>query len=211
MIVIVCVLVSSTLKIPALSGISNCDLTNDGDNFDSMEDLNKEIENLCPFNTNALLPHQLKIANSRYCDIFSRQSMESDENSSPDDEERIKFLATIPQYGCEVLQLVPKKPVMSAEHNEMYQPCSNTTIQLKQSSFSAFRDMSEIKNPKQQADIDNKSVVDDVSKDDNDDDNNASACAAASSQAAASCQDDQQWRFFSMRYLKIILFMPSSS
>lgn len=183
-------LVSSTLKIPILSGISNCDLTNDGDNFDSLEDLNKEIENLCPFNANALLPHQLKIANSRYCDIFSRQSMESDENSSPDDEERIKFLATIPQYGCEVLQLVPKKPVISTEHNAMYQPCTNTTIQLKQSSFSAFRDMSEIKNPKQQlSDVDNKSVV---NNEDDDDDNNASACAAASSHVATSFREDQQ-------------------
>lgn len=141
---------SSTLKFPALSGISNCDLTHDGDNFDSLEDLNKEIENLCPFNATALLPHQLKVANSRFCDIFSRQSMESDENSSPDDEGRINFLATIPQTGCDVLQLVPKKPVVSSEHNNaMYQPCTNTIIQLKPSSYSAFRDMSEMRNPKQ--------------------------------------------------------------
>lgn len=180
-------LVSSTLKNPTLLGISNCDLTNDGDNFDSLEDLNKEIENLCPFNTNALLPHQLKIANSRYCDIFSRQSMESDENSSPDDEERIKFLATIPQYGCEVLQLVPKKPVISSDHNAMYQPCSNTTIQLKQSSFSAFRDMSEMKYPKLQlSDIDNKNVSNDDNNDDVDKDENASACTAMTSHADAS-------------------------
>lgn len=83
--------------------------------------------------------------------------MESDENSSPD-EERIKFLATIPQSGCDVLQLVPKKPVISSEHNAMYQPCTNTIIQLKQSSFSAFRDMSEMRNPKPLSDDDDKSV-----------------------------------------------------
>jgi len=172
---------SSSLKIPTLSGISNRDLTHDGDNFDSLEDLNKEIENLCPLYTNALLPHQMKIANSRYCDIFSRQSMEStDENSSPDDEERIKFLATIPQYGCEVLQLIPKKPVISKEHNTTYQPCTNTIIQLKQSSFSAFRDMSEIKNPRQSSVIDKEcDVADDA------DDN-----ATASSSHAASCKED---------------------
>lgn len=120
--------------------------------------------------------------------------MESDENSSPDDEERIKFLATIPQSGCEVLQLVPKKPVISSEHNAMYQPFTNTTIQLRQSSFSAFRDMSEIKYPKHQlSDIDNKSVggVDD--NNDEDDDNSASACAAATSHsAAASFREDKQ-------------------
>ena len=176
---------SSTLKIPSISGISNHDLTHDGDNFDSLEDLNKELENLCPLYTTALLPHQLKIANSRYCDIFSRQSMEStDENSSPDDEERIKFL-TIPQYGCEVLQLVPKKPVISTEHSEMYQPCTNTIIQLKQSSFSAFRDMSEIKNSRQKPSADDKEreIVDNE-----DDDNNATA----SSSQAASCKEDQQ-------------------
>ncbi|CRK94757.1 CLUMA_CG008251, isoform A [Clunio marinus] len=138
---------SSSIKIPTLSGISNRDLTHDGDNFDSMEDLNKEIENLCPFNTSALLPHQLKLVNSRYCDIFSRQSIESDENpednSSTDDEERIKFLA-IPQSGCDVIQLVPKKPVISSDHNAMYQPCTNTIVQLKQSSYSAFREMKQM-------------------------------------------------------------------
>jgi hypothetical protein len=177
--------VSSSLKAPPLSGISNCDLTHDGDNFDSLEDLNKEIENLCPFNaTSALLPHQLKLANSRYCDIFSRQSMESDENSSPDDEERINFLATIPQSGCDVLQLVPKKPVMSSEHNAMYQPCTNTIIQLKQSSFSAFRDMSEMKNFKQQPSSDDKESV--AEGNNEDDDNNAAASSHAS------CNEEQQ-------------------
>jgi hypothetical protein len=172
--------VSSSLKIPTLSGISNCDLTNDGDNFDSLEDLNKEIEKLCPFNANALLPHQLKIANSRYCDIFSRQSMESDENSSPDDEERIKFLATIPhETGCEVLQLVPKKPVVSSsESNAMYQPCTNTIIQLKQSSFSAFRDMSEMKNPKH----DKECVVDEGEDGD--------AAAAVATSSSSQVKDD---------------------
>jgi hypothetical protein len=137
-------LVSSTLKNTALSGISN-DLTTN-DNFDSLEDLNKEIEKLCPFNSaSSLLPHQLKLANSRFCDIFSRQSMESDENSSPDDE-RIDFLATIP--NGEVLQLVPKKAtVLSSEFSATYQPCTNTIIQLKQSSFSAFRDMTNLKQP----------------------------------------------------------------
>ena len=164
------------------SGISNCDLTNDGDNFDSLEDLNKEIEKLCPFNASALLPHQLKIANSRYCDIFSRQSMESDENSSPDNEERINFLATIPHSGCEVVQLVPKKPVISSEHNNaMYhKPCTNTIIQLKQSSFSAFRDMSEMKNSKH----DIKSIGGENDEEvggDGDIENNAVAVLAATS------------------------------
>lgn len=173
------------MKIPTLTGISNCDLTNNGDNFDSLEDLNKELENLCPFNNaSALLPHQLKIANSRFCDIFSRQSMESDENSSPDDEERIKFLATIPQTGCDVLQLVPKKPVVSSEHSinaTMYQPCTNTIVQLKQSSFSAFRDMSEIK---KQASYDEKEGAG------GGDDDVASGGAAASQ---VSSSEDQQW------------------
>lgn len=176
-------LVSSTLKIPSLSGISNCDLTQDGD---SLEDLNKELENLCPLYTTALLPHQMKIANSRYCDIFSRQSMEStdENNSSPDDEERIKFLATIPQSGCDVLQLVPKKPVISTEHS-MYQPCTNTIIQLKQSSFSAFRDMSEMKNPRQQSSAEEKEFD---AVDDNDDDKNPTA----SSSHALYSKEDQQ-------------------
>lgn len=100
--------------------------------------------------------------------------MESDENSSPDDEERIKFLATIPnESGCEVLQLVPKKPVAcSPESNKMYQPCTNTIIQLKQSSFSAFRDMSEMKNLKH----DKERVVDEGK-----DDDGAAAVATSSS------------------------------
>lgn len=137
---------SSTLKIPAISGISAApgDLTN-GDNMDSLEDLNKEIERLCPFNNaNFLHPNDIKFANSRFCDIFSRQSMESDDNSSPDGEERIDFLATIPQTGCEILQLVPKKPVVTAANNKMYQPCTNSIVQLKQSSFSAFNSLREL-------------------------------------------------------------------
>jgi hypothetical protein len=141
--------VSSTLKIPTISGISNTgDLTKYGDNLDSLEDLNKEIEKFCPFTSNFIHPHDMKLANSRYCDIFSRQSMESDDNdnSSPDDEERINFLATIPQAGCEILQLVPKKPVVTTDNNKtMYQPCTNTIVQLKQSSCSAFRELSEFR------------------------------------------------------------------
>lgn len=109
--------------------------------------------------------------------------MESDENSSPDDEERIKFLATIPHdSGCEVLQLVPKKPVVSSlETNAMYQPCTNTIIQLKQSSFSAFRDMSEMKNPKH----DKESVVAEG-------ENDAAAAAAVATSSSSSSQDQQQ-------------------
>lgn len=150
-----------------------------------MEDLNREIENLCPFNP--LLPHQFKVANSRYCDIFSRQSIESDENSSPDEETRINFLATIPQVGhpgCDVLQLVPKKPVVSSEQNAMYQPCTNTIIQLKQSSFSAFREM---KNQKQPSEDDKKKDV--AAADDEDDDDNAGACAVSS---RSSTQEDER-------------------
>lgn len=104
--------------------------------------------------------------------------MESDENSSPDDE--TMTMTTIPQSGCDVLQLVPKKAVISSEHNAMYQPCTNTIIQLKQSSFSAFRDMSEMRNPKQQPSDDDKGG-------DSEDDNNA-ACAATSHASTA----DQQ-------------------
>lgn len=139
--------VSSTLKNPNISGISNAaDLTN-GDNLDSLEDLNKEIERLCPFNnTNFLHPNDIKFANSRFCDIFSRQSMESDDNdnSSPDDEERIEFLATIPSDISRPLQLVPKKPVVTTAVNKMYQPCTNSIVQLKQSSFSAFNSLREL-------------------------------------------------------------------
>lgn len=117
--------------------------------------------------------------------------MESDENSSPDDEERIKFLATVPQYGCEVLQLVPKKPVVSSEHNTSYQPCTNTIIQLKQSSFSAFRDMSEMKNVKLQLldDDDDKGHVNADNEDDDDGDKNATASATSSH---ASGKESQQ-------------------
>lgn len=111
--------------------------------------------------------------------------MESDENSSPDDEGRINFLATIPQTGCDVLQLVPKKPVISSEHNNaMYQPCTNTIIQLKQSSFSAFRDMSEMKNPKQHTpDVDDDKGGDEIGEGDDDDNN------AASSQVSSATKD----------------------
>lgn len=138
---------SSTLKISGISAANAGDLTN-GDNLDSLEDLNKEIERLCPFNNTSFLhhPNDIKFANSRFCDIFSRQSMESDDNdnSSPDDEDRIDFLATIPQAGCEILQLVPKKPVVTMANNKMYQPCTNSIVQLKQSSFSAFNSLREL-------------------------------------------------------------------
>lgn len=112
--------------------------------------------------------------------------MESDENSSPDDEERINFLATIPhESGCEVLQLVPKKPVVSSsETNAMYQPCTNTIIQLKQSSFSAFRDMSEMKYPRH----DKECVV----EDEDDDGNNAAAAVATYSSSHVKKEDQQQ-------------------
>lgn len=88
----------------------------------------------------------LNVANSRYyCDIFSRQSIGSeDANSSPemDDVERIKFLASIPDNGCEIIQLIPKKP--NVIPNAMYQPCTNH-LKILKSSCSAFRDISEIK------------------------------------------------------------------
>lgn len=138
---------SSTLKISGISAVNADDLTN-GDNMDSLEDLNKEIEKFCPFNNTNFLhhPNDIKFANSRFCDIFSRQSMESDDNdnSSPDDEDRIDFFATIPQAGCEILQLVPKKPVVTTANNKMYQPCTNSNVQLKQSSFSAFNSLREL-------------------------------------------------------------------
>lgn len=157
-------LVSSSIKIPiaAVSPMTHCI------DDESLEDLNKELENLCPFHepnaTGAILSHNLKPANSRFCDIFSRQSIESDENSSPD-EERIKFLSTIPTSGCEVIQLKPKKPEQLPPADAAnYQPCTNSTIQLKQSSYSAFRDMSEIKLAKQQSASDDgdQKLTDDV-------------------------------------------------
>lgn len=144
--IFIAIQVSSTLKIPTISGISKTDDLTNGDNLDSLEDLNKEIEKLCPFNnTNFLHPNDIKFANSRFCDIFSRQSMESDDNdnSSPDDEDRIDFLAIPQQSGCDILQLVPKKPVVTTAHT-MYQPCTNSIVQLKQSSFSAFNSLREL-------------------------------------------------------------------
>lgn len=122
----------------------------------------------------------MKIANSRYCDIFSRQSIESTEDNSSPDEERVKFLAAIPQYSCEVLQLIPKKPAISTDHTAIYQPCTNTIVQLKQSSFSAFRDMSEIKNPKQE-------TPSECTNDDNDHESDNSASALPSHS-----EDDKQ-------------------
>lgn len=94
---------------------------------------------------------------------------ENDENSSPDkneetsspdendenSEKRVNFLATIPQSGCATA--IPKKPVITSENNATYQP--NTIIQLKQSSYSAFREM---KNPRQPSDDKPGCLADDV-------------------------------------------------
>jgi hypothetical protein len=86
------------------------------------------------------------VANSRYyCDIFSRQSIESGETSSPDfdDENRVNFQADIPDVaGCEII--VPKRPSAAIPINASnYQPCTN--VQILKSSCSAFRDIAEMK------------------------------------------------------------------
>lgn len=113
---------------------------------------------MCPFGprSDALL----KVADSRYCDIFSRQSIESNENSSPDDEERVNFSIELIQHSTsDVVQLKPKKPEISSnQSSEIYQPCTNTIIQLKPSSFSAFREMKEVKQFVQLLDEDNRST-----------------------------------------------------
>lgn len=137
--------VSSTLELP----ISKNDLSTESYD-DSLEDL---------FNNAITMP--LKVANSRhyYCDIFSRQSIGSSEggnSSSPDiDDECINFLASIPK-GCEIIQLIPKKPT-AVIPNVIYQPeCTNIQKLLK-SSCSAFRDISEInKMTKSQTDNDDE-------------------------------------------------------
>ncbi|CAG9806390.1 unnamed protein product [Chironomus riparius] len=138
---------SSTLELP----ISKNDLST-GSYDDSLEDL---------FN-NAMT---LKVANTRhyYCDIFSRQSVGSEEgnSSSPDiDDECINFLASIPN-GCEIIQLIPKKPT-AVIPNAMYQPdCTNIqNMRILKSSCSAFRDISEI----------NKITKSQTDNDDNEDD-----------------------------------------
>lgn len=123
--------VSSTLELP----ISKTDLFAPESYDDSLEDL---------FNNAMTMP--LKVANTRhyYCDIFSRQSVGSEEGntSSPELDECINFLASIP-HGCEIIQLIPKKPTVIP--NAIYQPeCTNIHKILK-SSCSAFRDISEIK------------------------------------------------------------------
>ncbi|XP_070493787.1 uncharacterized protein [Chironomus tepperi] len=141
---------SSTLELP----ISKNDLST-GSYDDSLEDL---------FNNAMTMP--LKVANTRhyYCDIFSRQSVGSEEgnSSSPDiDDECINFLASIP-HGCEIIQLIPKKPT-AVIPNAMYQPeCTNIQKILK-SSCSAFRDISEI-NKITKSQTDNDDDVDDNGK-----------------------------------------------
>lgn len=183
------ILVSSTIRTHALSSISNCHLTDcDSDYLDSLD---KEIENLCPFVPNAVL----KVANnSRYCDIFSRQSMESDENSSADDEIG-NFLETVQHSTCDILQLIPKKPVIPSESTEIYQPIQATTIQLKPSSFSAFRELSEVKHMKPFLEDDNSSVVE------HDDKQPLSECQLDSHDFLT--EGDPHWMNFSWRYLNL--------
>jgi hypothetical protein len=141
--------VSSTLELP----ISKNNLTATEGYDDSLEDL---------FNNAMTMPLK-HVANSRhyYCDIFSRQSIGSEEgnSSSPDiDDECINFLASIP-HGCEIIQLIPKKPT-AVIPNAMYQPeCTNTQKLLK-SSCSAFRVISERKETVSEGD-DRKETVDD--------------------------------------------------
>jgi hypothetical protein len=136
--------VSSTLQVPTHENHRNNNNNNISSvsHYDSssLEDLNRELEKLCHHS-------QFKddiIHNSRYyCDIFSRQSIESGEASSPelDDEvNRIRFVVDIPESGCELI--VPKRPT-AIPLNAIYQPCTN--VQILKSSCSAFRDISEMK------------------------------------------------------------------
>lgn len=138
---------SSTLQVPSVavrpetfSNIST-NLTHFGSHYDSsLEDLNRELEKFCPYNESLMS----NVANSRYyCDIFSRQSIESGETSSPDDENRVNFQADIPDVaGCEII--VPKRPSAAIPViASNYQPCTN--VQILKSSYSAFRDIAEMK------------------------------------------------------------------
>lgn len=169
-------LASSAIK---TSELLDCDLNAECDALD------KEIENLCPFGPRG--DALLKVADSRYCDIFSRQSIESNENSSPDDEERVNFSIELMQHSTsDVVQLIPKKPQISTKQStEIYQPCTNTIIQLKPSSFSAFREISEVKQFVQLPDEDNKSPPD------TDQDDGAAAAAVSS--------EDPQWIYKSLK------------
>lgn len=138
--------VSSTLQVPASTTAAatagaaveklSCNISNVVGYDSSLEDLNRELEKLCPLNEDIIG----NVANSRYyCDIFSRQSIESGENSSPDldDENRIRFVVDIPDSGCEII--VPKRPTPAIPVNATYQPCTN--VQILKSSCSAFCDM----------------------------------------------------------------------
>lgn len=129
---------SSTLQVPASTVEALCNISSNVGYDSSLEDLNRELEKLCPLNEDI-------ISNSRYyCDIFSRQSIESGENSSPDldDENRIRFSVDIPDTGCEII--VPKKSTPAPITATIYQhPCTN--VPFLKSSCSAFRDISEIK------------------------------------------------------------------
>lgn len=139
--------VSSTLQVPAhsetlLRNNNNISSVTHYHDSSSLEDLNRELETfqLCH-------SHQFTddiIHSSRYCDIFSRQSIESGETSSPDlddEENRIRFVVDIPETGCELI--VPKRPTAAIPLNAIYQPCTN--VQILKSSCSAFRDISEMK------------------------------------------------------------------
>jgi hypothetical protein len=139
--------VSSTLN---QNIISKNDLVNES--YDSLEDLNQEIEKLALYN------NAMTMSSRFYCDIFSRQSMGSD--ASPDlDDERINFLSTIPDdNGCEIIQLIPKKPAAATvAPTPIYQPCTNIQ-KLFKSSCSAFRDISEIKIIKPQTELEGEQL-----------------------------------------------------
>lgn len=145
---------SSTLNHNQNNGSNFISSKNDLEYFNSLEDLNKEIEKL------SLLNNSESTTSRFYSNIFSRQSIESDANSSPeiDDEPlAVNFLSCcIPEnHGCKIIQ--PKKGTIASTiipNQEIYQPCTNIQKILK-SSCSAFREMSEIKIVKSQTDDDN--------------------------------------------------------
>ncbi|KAG5671121.1 hypothetical protein PVAND_001335 [Polypedilum vanderplanki] len=136
--------------------ISKNDLVNES--YDSLEDLNKEIEKLALYN------NAMTMSSRFYCDIFSRQSIGSSPSEIDlDDERQINFLSTIPDdNGCDIIQLIPKKPTATTVNpNTIYQPCTNIQKIFK-SSCSAFRDISEIKIIKSETDRELESGNDNV-------------------------------------------------
>lgn len=169
--------VSSTLQVSGSAVETLCNISSDLTHVgydSSLEDLNRELEKFCPYNESLMS----NVANSRfYCDIFSRQSIESGENSSPDfdDENRVNFQADIPDTGCEII--VPKRPSAAIPTTAAnYQPCTN--VQILKSSCSAFRDIAEMKVLRSMSEEEQKAVVASTSKTDEKEDSDVASSLA---------------------------------